>query len=129
MDHASTVLLKLAIVTAVMGSLGYRGAALHGDKDIRTNMKFYPRHYAVPPCWMRKLFSLPKRDMAKFLIFHLYLSLIHIALAIANLVILCGGFLWGGLFAVYMIRAISFFCIIDAIVYIIFLHIFRHKKE
>lgn len=129
MDHASTVLLKLAIITAVMGSLGYRGAALHGDKEIRTNVKFYPRHYAVPPRWMRKLFSLPKRDVAKLLIFHLYLSLGHAVLAVVYLVILCGNFPWGGLFAGYMIRAMSCFCVIDAIVYLVFLHIFKHKKE
>ena len=129
MDHASTVLLKVAIITAVMGSLGYRGAALHGDKEIRTNMKFYPRHYAVPPRWMRKLFSLPKRDMAKYLIFHLYLSLGYAVLAIVCFIILCGGFLWGGLFAVYMIRAMSCFGLFDVIVYLIFLYIFKHKKE
>lgn len=129
MDHASTVLLKIAIVTAVMCSLGYRGAALHGEKDIRTNMKFYPRHYAVPPRWMRKLFSLSKRDMAKFLIFHLYLSLGHAVLAVVYLFILCGNFPWGGLFANYMIIAMAYFGLFDMIVYIIFSHIFKHKKE
>ena len=129
MDHVSAVLLKIAIYYYVIGSLAYRGSALHGDKEIRTNMKFYPRHYAVPPRWMRKLFSLPKRDMAKYLIFQLYLSLVHAVLAIVLCVILLGGFSWGGLFAVYMTIAFSCFGLFDVIVYLIFLHIFKHKKK
>ena len=129
MDHVSSVLLMFAIYFYVIGSLAYRSSAIHGDKEIRTNMKFYPRHYAVPPRWMRKLFSLPKRDMAKFLIFQLYLSLVHAVLAIVLCVILLGGFSWGGSFAVYMTRAFSYFGLSDVIVYLIFFSVFKRKKK
>ena len=46
-------------------------------KNMRFNPKFFPKHYAMPPIWMRKHFNLKKAMVPKYIFAALYLSAIH----------------------------------------------------
>lgn len=117
----------VAIITSVMCSWGCRNAAIYGDQALRTNSKFFPMHYTIPRRWIRKLFSLPKRYMAKHLVFQLYFSLIHIALGVINVVILLLNFPWSE-FAVFCIITCMFIAVLlDGFVCGIWEYVLRHK--
>lgn len=44
-------------------------------KELMTNMKLYPKHYAMPPRFIRNIFSLKKRMLPRFICFRLYQTL------------------------------------------------------
>lgn len=110
-----------------MGALGAVNGAIKGDKEIRRNAPFYPKHYAIPPRWMRKMFSLPKREMAKFFLFQLYCTFLNIAIGIVNVsLMLINSEI--SVFTAYCILMLqSCWILIDSIVYVVFLIKFRKK--
>lgn len=112
-----------------MGSLGSRSVAINGDKEVRTNFKFYPKHYIMPPRWIRKMFSLPKREMAKYLVFHLYLSLMHIVVGIINVVILSLGLPWSKFVFGCIVMFVSTATIVDSFGFVLFLYVFKYRKK
>lgn len=48
--------------------------------DIGINSRFYPRHYAKPCRWLRKLFSIKQRMVPNFILFEYYLCLFFVLL-------------------------------------------------
>ena len=44
-------------------------------EDIKTNFRFFPKHYAMPPRWIRKHFNLRKNEIPKFCLFGLYVAI------------------------------------------------------
>ena len=42
--------------------------------EIKTNFKFFPKHYAMPPRWLRKHYKLKKTEIPKYWLFRLYLA-------------------------------------------------------
>lgn len=125
----NTKLIVISIIIAVMCSLSCRSMAINGDKVVRTNSKYYPKHYAIPSRWLRRLFSLPKRDMAKYFVFHLYLSLMHIAVGIINVVILSLGLPWSTFVFGCIIMFVAIAAIIDSLGFVLFLCVFKYRKD
>ena len=56
--------------------------------EIKINFRLYPRHYCMPPSWIRKLFKLPKVKIPKFLLIELYFSVFFGILAPITSVVL-----------------------------------------
>lgn len=69
-------LLMISLIISIMAAIGHVKSSKNADKEIRTNSKFYPMHYMIPPRWLRKMFSLTKKEMAKFLVWQLYFSIV-----------------------------------------------------
>ena len=59
----------------------YRNSTMVAIKEINYNSKSNPCDYWLPPRWMRKLFSLPKKQVRKYLIVRLYFACIHTLLS------------------------------------------------
>lgn len=118
----------VAILFAVMGSFAHRSAAINGDREVRINFKYYPKHYSTPPRWMRKLFSLPKREMANYLVFQLACSIAHLVIGVLNVMILLLDFSWSRFLFGCILIFMSAVTILDAMVFILFLKIFKHSK-
>ena len=43
-------------------------------RDVGVVFEWFPDKYVIPPRWIRKLFNMPKKHIAKFLCFGLYLG-------------------------------------------------------
>ena len=127
MENSGAIIV--AIIISVMCSLGSKSAAINGDKKLRTNSSFFPKHYTIPPRWIRKLFSLPKRYMANFLVFELYLSLIHIALGFINVVLQLLNFPWSESVCVGIVICTCIWALFDTAIYIVFMRIFSRKMK
>ena len=64
--------------TIVFGLLTYSRHKRHmklAIEDIRINFRFFPKHYAMPPRWIRKHFNLRKKEIPKFCLFGLYVAI------------------------------------------------------
>lgn len=127
MDNSGAIIV--AIVTSAMCSLGCRSAAINGDKALRTNSKFFPKYYSIPPRWVRILFALPKRHMANFLVLQLYFSLIHIALGVINVAFASLNFPWSKLVFGYIVMCTCIWGLLDGITYMVLLHIFKARDR
>lgn len=125
MDNAK--LLTISIIISIMAALAYKNSAIRANKDIRTNFTFYPRHYMMPPRWMRKIFSLPKKEMAKFLVCQLLFSVAHIAIGIINAALILINFS----VSVFVVKCLIMFQIcwvlIDAVVFLVLLRKFNKR--
>lgn len=120
-------LLTISIIISIMAALSYKNSAISANKDIRTNFKFYPRHYMMPPRWMRKIFSLPKKEMAKFLVCRLLFSVAHIAIGIINAALVLINFS----VSVFVVKCLIMFqvcwALIDAVVFLVLLRKFNKR--
>ena len=59
-------------------------------KYVRINFKFYPRHYAMPNRFFRKIFELKKEKIAKYLYLSLWLAFVFgIMFFVAPVLFLC----------------------------------------
>lgn len=120
-------LLMISLIISIMAAIGHVKSSKNADKEIRTNSKFYPMHYMIPPRWLRKMFSLTKKEMAKFLVWQLYFSIVSIAVGIVNTVLLLINFSE----SVFIVKHLIFLQIclelVDAIVFIILLR--KHKRR
>ena len=56
----------------LVGGWFHTDAILLTIDEIKTNFRFYPKHYCMPPRWMRKFFKMKKREIPKFLCYRLY---------------------------------------------------------
>lgn len=118
--------LIISTIVSIMSALGYANLTKNADKEIRINFKFYPKHYMMPPHWLRKMFSLTKREMAKFLVLQLYFSIASIAIGTINAVL----FLVNSSTSVNIARCLLMFQMCWGIVYtIVFLILFRKFKQ
>lgn len=61
--------------------LFYRNSAITAIEEIKTNFKFFPKYYSLPPRWLRNFFKLPNSEVPTFLHFRLWISFIHLCLA------------------------------------------------
>lgn len=120
-------LLMISLIISIMAAIGHVKSSKNADKEIRTNSKFYPMQYMIPPRWLRKMFSLTKKEMAKFLVWQLYFSIVSIAVGIVNTVLLLINFSE----SVFIVKHLIFLQIclelVDAIVFIILLR--KHKRR
>ena len=53
----------------------FRNSAIGMIDEIKTNFKLFPKHYTLPPRWMRKHFKLKKSEIPKYLFFRLCVSM------------------------------------------------------
>ena len=67
--------------------LSTRNRALFMIKEISSNSKYYPKWYALPGKWIRKIYKLNNRFIPKYLYLELILSLIYAMLGPINLLI------------------------------------------
>lgn len=125
MDGRQQLILSIAV--SVMGALGAVNGAIKGDKEIRRNAPFYPKHYAIPPRWIRKIFSLPKKEMAQFFIFQLYCTFLHIAIGIVNVFFILFNSEISAFIAYCILMLQSCWILVDSILYVVFLIKFRKK--
>lgn len=95
--------------------------------EVKTNFRLYPKHYSMPPKWMRKHFNLKKAEIPKYLIFRLYLSMSFLILApIASIV--CFVTVFNPKVAGALIFYPSVFIVfVDFVVFVIMFHIFKRK--
>ena len=95
-------------------------------EDIKTNLKYFPKHYIMPPRWIRKHFNLRKAYIPKFLLFRLYLAISFLILGpISAIICLIIKPNW------YFVQAMFFtpqiFYVIDLIVFFILCHFFKKR--
>lgn len=118
-------LLIVSFIISIMTAIAYAKSSKNANKEIRINFKFYPMHYMMPPRWLRKMFSLPKKEMAKYLVWRLYFSITSIATGIVNVILLLIDFYE----CVFIVKHIIFlqmcFVLVDSIVFIIFVIKFK----
>lgn len=114
-----------AILTT-MAFLAYKNSTIAADKKICTNFKYYPRHYAMPPRWLRHFFSLPKRPTGKYLIARLYFAIAHIVLGLITTIIFLLTKAYTMVASVYFLLYVSWI-VLDQIVFIIYFYIFKTK--
>ena len=118
--------LIISTIVSIMTALGYANLTKNADKEIRINFKFYPKNYMIPPHWLRKMFSLPKREMAKFLVLQLFFSIASIVIGTINVVL----FLINSSTSINIARCLLMFQMCWGIVYtIVFLILFRKYKQ
>lgn len=65
----------------------YRNSTIVAIKEINYNSKSNHYDYWLPPRWIRKLFSLPKKQVRKYLVARLYFACIHMLLSVVNSVL------------------------------------------
>lgn len=91
MDEAILGIIRI-FVSNIFVSCAVGVGAIRSIKEVKTNFKFFPRHYSMPPKWIRKLYHLKKAKIPKYLLFMLYLS---VALGMLSIIFpfvyLCGG--------------------------------------
>ena len=64
-----------------------RNRATFMINEIKTNFKFYPKHYSMPPKWIRKHFNLKKAEIPKFLLLRLYWAIAILAFIPATVIV------------------------------------------
>ena len=69
-------MLALFLLNVVI-YLRFKYLAYCSLKNMRFNPSFFPKHYAMPPIWMRKHFNLKKAMVPKYIFATLYISAIH----------------------------------------------------
>lgn len=80
-------------------------------KFVRINLKFYPRHYAMPNRLFRKIFELKKEEIAKYLYFSLWLAFASgLMVFIAPILFLCAPMV-----AMVTIAAFGLICGLDVV--------------
>ena len=105
---------------------GYRISSLNMIKEVRTNFRLFPKHYALPPRWVRKFFGLKKDEIPKYTLVRLYVALIFgIMVFISPFVCLFTSCNADVIY--YMTFVPCLFVLPDLIVYIIVLHIFKKQ--
>lgn len=120
-------LLTISIIISIMAALAYKVSSVSASKDIRTNFKFYPRHYMMPPIWMRNIFSLPKKEMPKFLVCRLLFSVAHIAIGMINTALILINFSVSIFVAKCLIMFQMCWVLIDAVVFLVLLRKFNKR--
>lgn len=120
-------LLIVSLIISIIAAIGHAKSSKNADKEIHIKSKFYPMHYMIPPRWLRKMFSLTKKEMAKFLVWQFYFSIVSIAVGIVNVVLLLINF--SG--SVFIVKHLIFLQIclelIDAIVFAVLLRKFKQR--
>jgi hypothetical protein len=81
----------------------------------------------MPPRWMRKIFSLPKKEMAKFLVCHLLFSITHIAIGIINAALILIDVSVSVFVAKCLIMFQMCWALIDAVVFLVLLRKFKQR--
>ena len=105
----------------------FRNSAIGMIDEIRTNFRFFPKHYALPPRWIRKHFNLRKEEIPKFLLFRLYVSLFF-AFSAPLAILIC----MLSRFNTYVVGVMLFlpcFVIPDTFVFMILAHVFKKKQQ
>ena len=104
----------------------FRSTAKIKIDEIKTNFKYFPKQYSLPPRWMRKHFKLQKAEIPKFLLFRLYLAISYGVLAPISVIV---GIITQ--FDSHVLRIMAFssvlFVIPDSVVFIIMSHLFEKK--
>lgn len=126
MDNSGAIIV--AIITSVMCALGCRSAAVNGNKALRMNSKFFPKHYVIPPRWIRRFFSLPKEYMVKHRVVQLYFALVHIVLGIINVLMLLMNFSWSEFVFCCIVTGMFVGVLLDGAICGIIEYKLRHNK-
>ena len=101
-----------------------RNSALNAIDDIKINFKLFSRHYSMPSRGLRKIFRLKKREIPKFLIFRLYVSLIFgILTPISSVIALILSFN-EDIISIIIIFPLGYM-LLDLILFLVMYHIFR----
>lgn len=83
-----------------------RRSALGMIKQIGTVSRYFPKHYMVPPKWMKKFFRIRQRVIPRYLCFELLVSLACLFFGLINSIIFaaigCASPTTGILFMVYV---------------------------
>ncbi len=104
----------------------YKVTAKTKIEEIKTNFRFFPKHYVLPPRWIRKRFKLKKEEIPKFLLCRLLGSTLCFILSF----IMPFAFLFTQLVPAigYIIVAVPIFCaLLDQIVFVIMCLVFERK--
>lgn len=104
--------------------LFFRNSARHAINDIRTNFRFFPKHYAHPPRWIRKHFNLRNEEIPKFLLFRLYVSLSFVLLEPIVIIVSILSLLNTYTITLLMVLPMPF-VLFDTITFVILYHIYR----
>lgn len=118
--------ILISISVYVLAYLFFRSSAKGMIEDIKTNFKFFPKHYIMPPRWMREHFALKKTEIPKFLFFRLLISLLHLILIPVQIIVYV--ILRFDPFVVYdFVLASCVYVIPDTIVFIIFSRVYKKR--
>ena len=79
----------LVLVEWLWISYQLKASTIFTANQIKTNFKYYPKHYVLPPRWLRKHYKLKKTEIPKYWLFRLYVAfVIKILSPVATLVAL-----------------------------------------
>ena len=120
--------IQLALGLSIVYIIGfyryYRITAKLEIEKIKTNFKFYPKHYVLPPRWIRKHFKLKKKSIPKFIMFRLYLAVAFIALIPITIIIFLLPIV-NATFMYWMPFGLIFFAFVDVVVFEILCSIYN----
>lgn len=81
----SIIFMFLGIAT--LSHLTTKNFAKGMIKEIGVNRRYYPKHYAIPKRWIRKIFKLEKKEIPRFLCNEFVVSLFFALLGLLNALI------------------------------------------
>ena len=110
----------------LIGALFYRNSALTAFEDIKTKFSLYPKHYSMPPRWIRKFLRLKKKEMPKFLLYRLYGSIAVLLLTLPAFIICLIPQL--NSYIDELLVAFAIFGLADLIMFLILYPIFKRAK-
>ena len=108
----------------------YRNTTKCTIRDLMTNMNLYPKHYAIPPRFIRSIFSLKKRMLPRFICFRLYQTLVWPIIGIICFLFLSFASSFPNFKTYYTVVFTILFSyhLIDTTVFVIFLIFFEKYK-
>ena len=103
-----------------------KNSSLSMLNKVKTNFRLYPKHYSMPPRWMRKRFKLRKADIPKYLIVRLYIAMAFLICApiLAFVTFVTQFYPIVPLVLLYFVYFVVFF---DIVIYIIMYSVFSKK--
>lgn len=118
---SSVILMFLGIAT--LSHLTTKNFARGMIREIGVNRRYYPKHYAIPPRWIRKVFKLEKREIPRFICNEFVVSLFFALLGPLNaltFILSSGNMALAGMLGMIHICMILIDFIYVSIIYFIF---------
>jgi len=116
--------IVVILVQYVLFHCFFKNSAINMIDDVKTSFRFYPKHYLLPPRWIRKLYGLKKKEIPKYLLYRLYVSLAFLLLIPINIFVLLISQI-NPFFSSIMILMPCVYIVLDSFIFIIVSRIFK----
>lgn len=124
MQNVDLIIVFIGI--ALLSFLFYRNSTNEADKMLRYNPKLCRNNWSPLPRKLRKLLFLAKKRVAKYVLIRFYFAILHVLLGVFNTILfICtnGNEMVAGILIMLQVGWI----IIDSVVLVIYLYIYKNK--